>query len=70
MSNKLVTVMIVTLIGLMLLPVISAFTADLTGVGGALETSTAAPLVDFIPTLFVFGIITYDVVQLINTRRG
>jgi len=70
MSNKLVTVMIVTLIGLMLLPVISAFTSDLTGTGGALETSTAAPLVDFIPTLFVFGIITYDVVQLINSRRG
>ena len=70
MQNKLITVMIVTLIGLMLLPVLSTFIAGLTGTGGSLETSDVAPLIDFIPTLFVFGIITYDVAALISSRRG
>ena len=70
MDNKLIRVLITNLIGLMLLPVLVTFVGDLTGTGGALETSDAAPIINFIPTLFIFGIITYDVVALIGSRKG
>lgn len=63
MVKSLIQAMIGAVIGLALLPVVASFSADLTGTGGALETSPVAPLVDLVPTLYVIvlivGIVAY-----------
>jgi len=57
MVNKLITALIMIVIGLALLPVVTDFVDGLTGTGMAYESTTLGSLIDVIPILYVIIIV-------------
>lgn len=55
--KRLFAIVIGIVVAVALLPVITTGIADLTGTGGALEGSPAAPLLDLVPLLYVAVVI-------------
>lgn len=69
MVKSLIQGMIAVVIGLALLPVVNTFVTDLTGTGGELETSTVAPLINLIPTLYVIILVVGLVAYVYFSRK-
>lgn len=69
MVNKIISVMIMLVIGLALLPVVNEFATDLTGTGGSLENTTTGALVDLLPVIYVIILVAGAVGYIVTSRR-
>ena len=69
MVNKIIGVMIMLVIGLALLPVVNDFATDLTGAGGALESTTTGALVDLLPVIYVIILLAGAVGYIATSRK-
>ncbi|MEM0173087.1 MAG: hypothetical protein QXI16_01110 [Sulfolobaceae archaeon] len=69
MVNKIISVMIMLVIGLALLPVVNEFATDLTGTGGSLENTTTGALVDLLPVIYVIILVAGAVGYIVTSRK-
>ena len=69
MTNKIISVMIMLVIGLALLPVVYGFASGLTTGTGALVGTTVGSLVDLLPVIYVIILLAGAVGYIITSKK-
>lgn len=69
MVNKIISVMIMLVIGLALLPVVNDFATNLTEEGGALAGTTTGSLVNLLPIIYVIILVAGAVGYIVTSRK-